>query len=196
MLAVFAGALLCVVLCSDQTSVHFLVATALHAMERAYPAGFHGAGIDPDIAARTGRFLWQSALGASLVLVNLGLMRQLACQWTLYRRRRLLWAGLLFASLAFSAGYFLWIWTIAFPAAFPSMSDARIIGALHDWLLIVLAVTVLVTTGAYRMSCATLDPEPCRAINWRRHERAYYHERRALTACVDCAAILRARSCR
>ena len=183
-LGIFAGAVMCLVLCFDQTRLPFLVATSVHAIERAYPAGFHGAGIDPDIAARTGRFLWQSAFGASLVLVNLGLMRQLACQWTFGGRRRWLWAVLLFAGLAFSAGYFLWVSMSAFPAAFPSMIDAQVVGPLNVWVLVVVVVTILVTTGAYRMTSATLDREPCRAIKWRRHERAYYHERRAVMLLV------------
>jgi hypothetical protein len=183
-LAVLAGALMCLVLCYDQMSMHFSVAASVQAIERAYPSGFHGAGIDPDIAARTERFLWQSALGASLVLVNLGLTRQLACQWTLSRRRRFLWGGLLFAGLAFSAGYFLWISISAFPAAFPSMIETQVMGPLHVWVLVALVVTILVTTGAYRMTSATRGPEPCRAINWRRHERAYYHERRPVMLLV------------
>jgi hypothetical protein len=41
-------------------------------------------------------------------------------------------------------------------------------------------IVVMVTAGAYRMTSRAIQPDRFHEVNWRRHESAYYHERRTV----------------
>lgn len=179
----------CLLVWSNWQSIVFLVHIAIAGIESRFPLKFANPDIDLDLVARSQRFAVHSLLAASLVGVNLWLVKRLAAAWPKGMRCRLLYAGSVSIGLGAAATCCVWLQSGELPQFSPYLAENPDSGLSSVFLYS--APLLLLASGAagYRLIDSLSKSNPSLSLDWRREPRRYYHERGLTMGALLVAAV-------
>ncbi len=164
---------LCLIALWGSTIVDYLVYLAITGIEHAQR--FPLEGVDPSVDHRRYEFFLTTVVAAALVPVNFLLIHQLASRGKRWTRRSAVASTVLFAGLAVTLSYSVWLWTKGLFRLSPWLDEATFLGPWHHWLTACALVLVVVTTLAYRLAVLPAKQRPIAEVACFLPHHTYYH---------------------